>query len=164
MLKTESTRQCFQEAMKMLTCGMREEQTQENTKKEHVWWYANRCRKGKSYLVSNKAPTHHHCKDTRKDSRPESASRQGQEKALHITIGMARLPKVQHHLPRTTEAHWLVPKRRKRKITTHQPPVPSEGSGGNILKESLKLKNPKHTGKSSPYSPFQKYLRLWLDL
>lgn len=33
MLKTESTRQCFQEAMKMLTCGMQEEQTQENTKK-----------------------------------------------------------------------------------------------------------------------------------
>lgn len=63
--------------------------------------------------------------------------------------------KVQHDLPCVTEAHWLVPKRRKRKITTHQPPVPSEASGGNILKESLKFKIPKHMDKSSLTHPFR---------
>lgn len=110
----------------------------------------------------SKGPKHYHCKHTGKDSRPEPASRQGSKDTAHHHRH-SQPSKVQHDLPSITEAHKLVPKR-KRKITTHQPPVPSEASGANILKESLKIKTPKHTSKSSPYPPFHKCLCLWLDL
>lgn len=94
-------------------------------------------------------------------SLPQGRGRKGA--ALPTTAGMASLseysmisPVSPRPLPGTKEE--------KRKTTTHQPPVPSEASDANILKDSLKFKIPKHTGKSSPYPPFQKCLCLWLDL